>query len=89
MIAHFYEKKGNIYVLRVNPDREYRIEKIGSRKWEWSEWKSFLGLPSRQMSGTCKSFKDCVFKVDMDNQFKPRSKGYPPRNPYPEDRNGT
>jgi len=34
MIAHYYEKKNGIYVLQVEPTREYRIRKINSSKWE-------------------------------------------------------
>ena len=82
MIAHYYKKIEGIYVLRVNPDREYRIEKINSHKWEWSEWFSFYGLPAKRTSGFCKRFKDCLLAVEMDNQFKPRTNGYPPLNPF-------
>jgi hypothetical protein len=82
VIAHYYEKLLGIYVLRVNPDREYRIEKISSHKWEWSEWVSFCGLPSKKNSGIRKRFKDCLLAVEMDNQFKPKTNGYPPLNPF-------
>jgi len=84
MIPHYYEKKNGIYVLQVEPTREYRIRKINSSKWEWSEWTFVGNTMSMTVSGIKSKFKDCVFAAEMDNQFKPRAVGYPPRNPWKE-----
>lgn len=87
MIAHYYEKKQGTYVLQVGPFRRYTIDKINSKSWKWAEELFNNGKWSVTSSGTRKTFKDCVFAVEMDNQLKPRVIGYPPLNPWSEPEN--
>lgn len=84
MIANYYEKKQGTYVLQVGPLRRYTIDKINSKSWKWAEELFSDGKWSVTSSGTKKTFKECVFTVEMDNQFKPRVAGYPPKNPWTE-----
>jgi hypothetical protein len=87
MIPHHYENKQGEYILQVGPTRRYKINKINSKKWEWTEEILDNNKWLVTSSGIRKLFKDCVFAVEMDNQFKPRVAGYPPLNPWSEPQN--
>jgi hypothetical protein len=82
MIANYYEKENGLYVLQVEPTRKYTIYKFSSSCWKWTEVSFIDGEWSLTASGEGRRLKDCVFAVEIDNQFKPRCKGYPPLNPH-------
>jgi len=58
------------YICRVTPTREYRIQKINKLRWEWSEWESFGGFPSKNFTRSCKTLTFCINAVNHDNQPK-------------------